>query len=772
VKSHLDKRDLLSTMMLAGFCLFLFRDIIIGGHHLGGIDFVQFYLAMKKFLYEEIHLHHSIPFWNPYIFSGMPFWAHFESTIFYPLGFLFWVIPPNTAYDLTMFGHTALASLLMYFMARAFGIGRTGSFVAAAVYGCNGFLMAIIYLGQLSPVMSYIWLPAVLLFLHKAIAFRKPMLYGSIAGLLWGFQIMAGAPQDAFYTFLASSLFLVVHIRPSRKTTGDFFMPILIACLLFVFGAGIAAIQIIPSFELIGQSVRASLDSYDMVTQGSFPPQGIITMALPHFFGDYARAGFWVENTPWSIPHQNLYVGVLPLLALLFVSYSRSEYKKLILFAGIVAATALLLAMGRHTPVYKLIYLLPGFDRFRAPSKIIVLWAFATGLLAGAGVDQILKRPAEGAPWRLWILTIATLCLLILDAAFHYRDSFVLDVFSPFILKEVTPDKMGYAIKVIQGEFHQFTLFVLTGFLITFLLRRKLLSFHAGGLCLCALLLLDLACVYSPTIKPDNVYRTMESIKKGVDQTLGKDKSVYRVGSFMHHLGGNFEMYLGYQTVNGYTALFPSRVYEYCSRFSENRIPEGWETFFYGATKNPLLMDLLNVKYEISYDARNYAQRDTYLPRAFVVPECKTLRKEDVLEYMTKANFDPTKTVLFEDSTDRVSCSGDQAPKQDSSSTTQIISYRPDEMVLKVNSSAPGFLFLSEVFYPGWKAYIDDRPTKIQRGDYLFRVIPLPAGHHQIQMVFDPLTIKLGIGVSVFALLVILGTLVYFFRRRRVPAKR
>lgn len=759
-------------MMLVGFCLFLFRDIIIGGHHLGGVDFVQFYLAMKKFLYEEIHLHHSIPFWNPYIFSGMPFWAHFESTIFYPLGFLFWIIPPNTAYDLTMFGHTALASLLMYFTAKAFGIGRTGSFVTAAVYGCNGFLMAIIYLGQLSPVMSYIWLPAVLLFLHKAITFRKPLLYGSIAGLFWGFQIMAGAPQDAFYTFLASSLFLLVHIRASRERAEDFFRPILIACLLFVFGAGIAALQIIPSFELIGQSVRAYLDSYDMVTQGSFPPQGIITMALPHFFGDFARAGFWVENTPWSMPHQNLYVGVLPLLALLFLSYSRSEYKKLILFAGIVAATALLLAMGRHTPVYKLIYPLPGFDRFRAPSKIIVLWAFATALLAGAGVDQILKRSAEASPWRLGILIIATLCLLILDAVFHYRDSFVLDVFSPFILKEAAPDKMDYAIRVIQGEFHQFALFTLAGSLIVFLLRRKLLSVHAGGLCLCALLLFDLACVYGPSIKSDDVYRTMESIKKGVDQTLGKDKSVYRVGSFMHPLGGNFEMYLGYQTVNGYTALFPSSVYEYCSRFSENQIPKGWATFFYGATKNSLLMDLLNVKYEISYGTRSYAQRDSYLPRAFFVPECKTLPKEDELEYMTKADFDPTKTVLFEDSTDRVPCSGDQAPKQDSPSTTQIISYRPDEIVLKANSSAPGFLFLSEVFYPGWKAYIDNRPTTIQRGDYLFRVIPLPEGHHRIRLDFDPLTIKLGIGVSIVTLLAVLGSLIYSSRRKGFPAQR
>ncbi len=88
------KQDVLALSVIGLFCLYLFRDIVFSGHLLIGDDFVTFYLGMKKFLYDEVRIHHEIPYWNPYIFGGMPFWAHFESTIFYPLGFLFYLVSP------------------------------------------------------------------------------------------------------------------------------------------------------------------------------------------------------------------------------------------------------------------------------------------------------------------------------------------------------------------------------------------------------------------------------------------------------------------------------------------------------------------------------------------------------------------------------------------------------------------------------------------------------------------------------------------------------
>ena len=132
------RKDVLPITFAIAFCLYLFKDIVIGGHGLVGDDFVAFYLGMKKFLHDEVMLHGRIPFWNPYLFGGMPFWAHFESTIFYPLGFLFWFLEPVRAYGLTMFMHLALAGIFMYVLARSLSIGRFGAFAAAAIFVCNG----------------------------------------------------------------------------------------------------------------------------------------------------------------------------------------------------------------------------------------------------------------------------------------------------------------------------------------------------------------------------------------------------------------------------------------------------------------------------------------------------------------------------------------------------------------------------------------------------------------------------------------------------------
>jgi len=236
----LHKKDALALTVLGLFCLYLFRDIVLSGRLLIGDDFVTFYLGMKKFLYDEVRLHHEIPYWNPYIFGGMPFWAHFESTIFYPLGFLFYILSPEKAYGYTMFLHFLLAGFFMYLLTRSLGVSETGGFVASAVFACNGFLMAILFLGHMSPVESYIWLPLVIYFVNRAVHADRIWRDAIIAGALWGVQILAGAPQDAFYTFLASALFLLCMVRGDQALRSAGLRLLSIALLLFFVGAGLS----------------------------------------------------------------------------------------------------------------------------------------------------------------------------------------------------------------------------------------------------------------------------------------------------------------------------------------------------------------------------------------------------------------------------------------------------------------------------------------------------------------------------------------------------
>jgi hypothetical protein len=229
-------------------------------------------------------------------------------------------------------------------------------------------------------------------------------------------------------------------------------------------------------------------------------------------------------------------------------------------------------------------------------------------------------------------------------------------------------------------------------------------------------------------------------------------------------------MVLGYQTVGGFTALFPSRYYEYIDKYSNYGLPRNWVSFFYGVSTSPVLMDLLNLKYEILYADKAIGFRETGLPRAFIVPDGRVARRQEVLDILTSSDFDPRKTVVFEHE-DGASPPGPGFGNPSISERVEINAFRPDTIALDSSSDAAGYLFLSEIHYPGWKATIDDRPATILRGNYLFRVIPLPQGRHHIRVQFDPWTIKLGSVISAVTLLAILGSLVCLSWRKRLQAK-
>ncbi|MDQ3811300.1 MAG: YfhO family protein, partial [Chloroflexota bacterium] len=63
-------------------------------------------------------------------------------------------------------------------------------------------------------------------------------------------------------------------------------------------------------------------------------------------------------------------------------------------------------------------------------------------------------------------------------------------------------------------------------------------------------------------------------------------------------------------------------------------------------------------------------------------------------------------------------------------------------------------------YYPGWRAFVDGREQPLVRGDLLFRVIPVPGGDHDVELRFEPASVRIGLAISVAAAIVAIGTLV------------
>jgi hypothetical protein len=98
----------------------------------------------------------------------------------------------------------------------------------------------------------------------------------------------------------------------------------------------------------------------------------------------------------------------------------------------------------------------------------------------------------------------------------------------------------------------------------------------------------------------------------------------------------------------------------------------------------------------------------------------------------------------------------------------EFISESNNRLRLFVKAPETTFLVLNDSYSPGWKALVDGKKTKIYRADYTFRAIPLNAGTHRVEFVYDPLSFKLGAAVT---LLGIIGCAVIYLIPRKPNTK-
>ena len=81
-------------------------------------------------------------------------------------------------------------------------------------------------------------------------------------------------------------------------------------------------------------------------------------------------------------------------------------------------------------------------------------------------------------------------------------------------------------------------------------------------------------------------------------------------------------------------------------------------------------------------------------------------------------------------------------------------SYESYTVELSVNSREERLLFLSDSYFPGWKAYVNGKKTPIHRANYLFRAIVIEPGKHKVRFEYDPFSFKLGLVITLLSILI------------------
>ncbi|MBI5426845.1 MAG: YfhO family protein, partial [Nitrospinae bacterium] len=149
------------------------------------------------------------------------------------------------------------------------------------------------------------------------------------------------------------------------------------------------------------------------------------------------------------------------------------------------------------------------------------------------------------------------------------------------------------------------------------------------------------------------------------------------------------------------------------------------------------------------------------LPRAFLVGACQVVRADaDYKKILSSEGFRPRETVLLDAAPEGFDCDGAPKPANGAGEFVRVVDYKNESIELAVKTNSRKFLFMSESYYPGWKAAVDGREVKIHLADYAFRAVLLGPGEHVVRFYYAPLSFKIGAAISLLTVCVCAAFLV------------
>ncbi len=352
-------------------------------------DVVDYIYPVKVFVAEQVK-QRELPLWNPYVLGGYPLTYNTQAGLFYPLSLFYYLLPPATAVNLTIFSQLLLGAVFMFAYLRQVRLRPIAAWVGTAVFLFNG--MMIVWLEWQVVHAAVIWLPLFLLCVEclkdklnqepgdlwrmvpetavGALAFALPWLGGH-----WNWALYSSMTA-VFYT-----LFCIFRQRQLiRRWLGT-------AVLLFGGGVGLSLIQVLPAFNYLRQGHRAPFSFAESLSLGL--KEWAVVALVPDFFGNPIHANWWGRTNYNEIA---FYAGLLPLFLTTLALALRWRHG-LTRFYAAWGGVGLLWALG--TPLYGLLYVLPVFDGLW-PSRAMPVYLFSLAVLSAIGLDALLEEGVDG----------------------------------------------------------------------------------------------------------------------------------------------------------------------------------------------------------------------------------------------------------------------------------------------------------------------------------------------------------------------------------------
>ncbi len=730
----------------------LFGPMLIRGRALfWGTPILQF-VPWRTYAFDVIQRGH-LPLWDPLLGMGAPLFANYQIALLYPPNILLYLVGPIWGQGLLVALHLIWAGLGMYFLARRLGLGVLSRAIAGMGFSLSGYLVA--RSGFLSINAAAAWLPWAVLavdrlvHLNQSAADRNEIIKsGCMLSIVLSFQWLAGHAQTAWYTAIMLAAWVLWRLIGGADLKQALKIVAYVA-LAGLFAFALCAVQLIPTLEYTLHSYRADTLDAEFALNYSFWPWRLLCLVLPGLFGSPALGDYWGYGNYWE---DAVYFGVLPFLLSVYAVISgwrnKSEHRGTIRFLTVSGLGALVLALGRNTPVFPFLFQhVPTFNMFQAPARWNIVFVFSFALLAAFGIDR-LKKPTGRA---LYWIRLGTAGAGIIGVAAAASTKLLGGIEASFVRAFI-----------IAGIW-----FFASGILV--LLKPDTPSLRWDLLAGC-IVLLDLL-VASHGLIP-SVSPSLFEDPSGTMKSLGSDHRVYMDAVVEDELKfewtHRFDTYLNRDdwhlvreyglpnttllddipSANNFDPLLPQRYVLWMNALEDTSSVHQTE-----------LLALMDVRWQAAVDPSGdmsliyreipAAQRVRWISRAVIAPSY-----EHAFEMVMDETFDAQETVVLE-----WAFNTEEADRNEWGKASIVETDDPNMVLIKSIAPVDGWVVLSDTWFPGWKASVDDDPTQIYRADFLFRAVRIPAGEHQIRFEYRPSSVRIGFYLSLMAvcLLIVQG---------------
>ena len=695
-----------------------------------------------------------------------------------------------------------------YILLRAFNFKVWMAGLGAIIWAFSSYFFIIIAAGHIWKLITLAYIPPTIAGL--VLCYRGKYLSGGLVTALFvALQIASNHVQMSYY-FLFVMLFMVIAygvMAYQQKTVPAFLKSTGVLVVAGLLGVCINLSNLYHTYEYSKESMRGKSElvkensanqtasglERDYITQWSYGIGETFSLLVPNVKGGasvplaanekamekanpmyrniYSQLGqYWGEQPGTSGP---VYVGAFVMfLFVLGLFIVKGPMKWALLGATVLS---ILLSWGKNFMPFTDFFIdyVPMYNKFRAVSSILVIAEFTIPLLAMLALKEVVSSPSIIKERKKDFLISFGLTggLALLFAIFPqvFFPSYV-STMEMNALQSIPADQLAPLLANLEEvRMSLFTSDALRSFFFILIGVNLILAYGIGKLkqtaliaALAVLCLVDMWSVNKRYLY-DEQFVEKQVQTQGFQQTetdkmiLADESLDYRVLNLASNTFNENNTAYWHKSVGGYHAAKLRRYQE----MIEEHISGEMSALFKAvadaegdmeqidASQFPVL-NMLNTKYFIF---PLQGGQTLPLPNPHTLGNAWFVKK---VQYVNNANeeieaihgLDPSETAVVDKRFEPVV----KPITSDSTATIRLVAYEPNHLKYEVNSNTGGTIVFSEIYYPGWRSSIDGQEVPHGRANYILRAMNVPAGKHEVEFSFDPVSLHVTENIAYIAL--------------------